>query len=167
MLSELSSVTITYTISFSLPQSDFPSKVIQNYNVLNHKLGTTEDKSNSDSRSDSLEQLHQLQIAPSISEPFISESKAAQQIMGGFSIVSMNMRDAGSGKLIWHSGDWTNMDMFEVEIKAEVPKCNYLSMMICNYLSMMICNFYTTHVDSILSSPLCMLTRYYHHFSAY
>ena len=103
--------------------SDSPSK---HRDSINHKLDTADDKSAP--HSESLEELHKLQItssSPSMSEPFISESKAAQQIMGGFTIVSMNMRDASSGKLIWHSGDWTNVDMFDVEIKADVPKCKH------------------------------------------
>lgn len=118
---------------FDSDGSDSPStgKVVQQHrDSINHKLDTADDKSTP--HSESLEELHKLQISPSpsatspsMSEPFISESKAAQQIMGGFAIVSMNMRDASSGKLIWHSGDWTNVDMFDVEIKADVPKCKH------------------------------------------
>jgi len=119
----LLSITLYYLLS---GVSDSPSRVIQHHrDSINHKLDAADDKSAP--HSESLEELHNLQISssPSISEPFISESKAAQQIMGGFTIVSMNMRDASSGKLIWHSGDWTNVDMFEEEIKADVPKCKH------------------------------------------
>jgi hypothetical protein len=157
----LLSITLYYLLS---GVSDFPSKVIQNHrDSINHKLDTADDKSAP--YSESLEELHKLQISSSssISEPpFISESKAAQQIMGGFTIVSMNMRDASSGKLIWHSGDWTNVDMFEEEIKADVPKCKhpikyYCLVLLYDYASIYLhiylptyCTYLTTHVPIYL-----------------
>jgi len=113
--------------------SDLHNKDTQHRAEHNYKLDIAGDKTLDAHNSDSIEELQSLHIAPllPVSEPFITESKAAQEIMGGFRIVSMNMRDAESGKLIWHSGDWTNVDMFEVEIKAEVPKCNDTSVHLC------------------------------------
>ena len=125
---------------------------------INHKLDTADDKSAP--HSESLEELHKLQISssPSISEPFISESKAAQQIMGGFTIVSMNMRDASSGKLIWHSGDWTNVDMFEEEIKADVPKCKHPTNYYCLVnMHLSIPTYLPTYLLSVDSLLLCHL----------
>lgn len=46
----------------------------------------------------------------------------AQRILDGFRIVSMNMSDAQTGKIMWETAkDWESKD-FEQEIKAYVPK---------------------------------------------
>jgi len=147
----LLSISLYYLLS---GVSDSPSRVIQHHrDSINHKLDAADDKSAP--HSESLEELHNLQISssPSISEPFISESKAAQQIMGGFTIVSMNMRDASSGKLIWHSGDWTNVDMFEEEIKADVPKCKHPTKYFC-LVNMHLPTYLPTNISTYLRTYL-------------
>lgn len=36
--------------------------------------------------------------------------------------ISMNMRDASSGRLMWRSSNWDVEEMFNKEIAEEVPK---------------------------------------------
>ena len=52
----------------------------------------------------------------------VGRSTRAKRICEGFYINWMNMRDADSGRVVWDSGDWSKMELFERERRAHIPK---------------------------------------------
>ncbi|KAJ1433793.1 immunoglobulin E-set [Ochromonadaceae sp. CCMP2298] len=63
-----------------------------------------------------------LKISPTLVLPAVAATKYAKEFVSGFRILSMNMRDALTGKLMWRSCDWDVEDMFLVELREEIPK---------------------------------------------
>ena len=51
----------------------------------------------------------------------VSDATAMQVVADGFSINSMNMRNAQNGRVLWESGTW-GREMFEQEMDAHVPR---------------------------------------------
>jgi hypothetical protein len=52
----------------------------------------------------------------------VAQSEEAKAVAKGLRINWMNMRDAGTGKLLWESGAWDEATMFSHEMKANVPR---------------------------------------------
>ncbi len=71
-----------------------------------------------------------LMNRPQEGEIAVSDDPRARRMAEGFTINWMNMRDAGSGELMWESGEW-GKKMWERELKARVPsdilKCRAVS----------------------------------------
>ena len=55
-----------------------------------------------------------------VGEICVSNDPKARNIADGFTIKSMNMRDAGTGDLMWQSEEWTE-GLFKEELVARVP----------------------------------------------
>jgi len=70
----------------------------------------------------------------------ISDDPRAKNIMDGFKLNYMNLRDAETGTILWESKNWSD-DMFEQERSAHVPK----SILKCKAVSREI-NFSSTEV---------------------
>eukprot|EP01040_Poterioochromonas_malhamensis_P009413 gene9411-10221_t len=68
------------------------------------------------------EEFEALKKAPKIVNPIVGQSALARRFVSGFRILSMNMRDATTGRLVWRSADWNVQEMFEKEIAEEIPK---------------------------------------------
>jgi len=68
-----------------------------------------------------------------------SESAEMQAVASGFTINSMNMRNAQNGRVMWESGTW-GREMFEQEMDAHVPR----SILKCKAVSREI-NFTSLH----------------------
>lgn len=58
-----------------------------------------------------------MKKVPNVGRSEISSNPSARQIVEGFRLNWMNMRDASTGKLVWESHDWGS-DMFEVEMRG-------------------------------------------------
>jgi retinal rod rhodopsin-sensitive cGMP 3',5'-cyclic phosphodiesterase subunit delta len=67
------------------------------------------------------EEFEQMKLSPTLVAPKVAATKLAKNFVNGFRIVSMNMRDAHSGRLMWRACDWEE-DMFTKEIREEIPK---------------------------------------------
>eukprot|EP01039_Chlorochromonas_danica_P007143 gene7143-7896_t len=68
------------------------------------------------------EEFERLKSTPTVSVPCVAKSTMAKEFVRGFSIMSMNMRDALTGRLMWRSANWDVDEMFSKEIIEEIPK---------------------------------------------
>jgi len=57
---------------------------------------------------------------PEVGEIIVSSDPEAADIVRGFRIVTMTMRDADTGQLVWEEDEWGD-DMFECEMEAHLP----------------------------------------------
>ena len=67
------------------------------------------------------EEFLRLMKKPNEGSVSISHSQRARKVVEGFKINDMNMRDGGSGKLIWSAKNW-GTDIFHRVIDEEIPK---------------------------------------------
>jgi len=67
------------------------------------------------------EEFERLKKSPNEGSVSISHSHTARKVVEGFIINDMNMRDAGTGKLMWATKTW-GTDVFENVIEEEIPK---------------------------------------------
>ena len=58
---------------------------------------------------------------PNVAQIEVSDDPRAQEILSGFKLLSMNMRDGTTGKMIWESSNW-GPDMFDKEMVENIPK---------------------------------------------
>ena len=58
---------------------------------------------------------------PNVAQIEVSDDPRAKEILSGFKLLSMNMRDGTTGKMIWESSNW-GPDMFDKEMVENIPK---------------------------------------------
>ena len=58
---------------------------------------------------------------PNVAQIEVSDDPRAKEILSGFKLISMNMRDGTTGKMIWESSNW-GPDMFDKEMIENIPK---------------------------------------------
>jgi len=68
------------------------------------------------------EEFEKMKNTPTTTQPKIAKSPFARRFVRGFTITSMSMRDALTGRLIWRSTDWDVDEMFENELREDIPK---------------------------------------------
>jgi retinal rod rhodopsin-sensitive cGMP 3',5'-cyclic phosphodiesterase subunit delta len=66
-------------------------------------------------------EFERLKNSPNEGTLSISHNLKARKVAEGFVINDMNMRDAGSGKLMWATKNW-GTDVFENVLEEEIPK---------------------------------------------
>lgn len=67
------------------------------------------------------EEFEKLKKSPNEGSVSISCDQKARKVVEGFMINDMNMKDAGSGKLMWSTKNW-GVDIFEKVLDEEIPK---------------------------------------------
>lgn len=106
------------------PKKETPSSSQSKYTEADNRFDFAEEKSRlieiqQDIEAD--EEFERLKNAPTVSVPAVARSKFAHNFVEGFKIISMSMRDATTGRLVWRSAHWDDQ-MFEKEISEDIPK---------------------------------------------